>query len=73
MKWTHKGWFGFCPVYLADDGDGGLMLTPRRWWFNPLYYLSGWIQQLRITVCSWLVPGYVPLWKFRITGEFHDQ
>lgn len=38
MKYTHKGWFYLCPVYLnATQGDG-MAVTARSpwldWWFD---------------------------------------
>ena len=42
---THKGWFGFAPVYLAEDAsnDEDLYLTARVDWLNWLIDVNAWI------------------------------
>lgn len=66
--YTHKGWFWFCPVYLAFEQEGFAM-DSRSIWFDPLFSLSNVIEQLRIFVTSWLDPEYEPMFMVRVTGE----
>lgn len=41
---THKGWFGLCPVYAADLGTDCPHLTPRveNTFFEVLFTISHW-------------------------------
>ena len=40
LVFTHKAWFGWCPVYLADPHTEAPSITPRWPWANAL--LRGW-------------------------------
>ena len=68
-KFTHKGWFGICPVYLGDLDREPVQIAPRWWAVVPLFVISEWWQGATIYVCSWLNPDYVPVFKLKITGE----
>jgi len=69
MKYTHKGWFGFCPVYLADTFSGNPIVVPRRDWLRPLLDLAIAVQETSIGVCSLMNPHWEPMWKIRLTGK----
>ncbi len=37
---THMGWYGLCPIFLAEADEGrAAHITPRSWWLWPLYML----------------------------------
>lgn len=68
-EFTHKGWFGICPVYLADlDGDGAIV-EPRSALLWPLMRLSEAFMGLAILVCSAIYEDYEPVFAIRVTGE----
>lgn len=66
--YTHKGWFWFCPGYLAFEQEG-FAVEARSIWLEPLFSLSNVIEQLRIFVTSWGDPDYEPTFMVRVTGE----
>ena len=43
--YTHKGWFGLCPVYLAGIDSDGPNVDPRHW-------SLGWLMDLSEAVLS---------------------
>lgn len=38
--YTHKGWFGACPIYLSGVEADGPTIEPRHWIFAPLMWIS---------------------------------
>ncbi len=69
MKFTHKGWFGFCPVYLADTFSGNPIVVPRHGYLRPLLDLAIAVQEISIGVCTLMNPHWEPMWKIRLTGK----
>lgn len=67
--YTHKGWFGICPVYLGNLGSDIVKVAPRWEAVVPLFVISEWFQGAAIYVCTLFYPEYVPTWKFRVTEE----
>ncbi len=73
MKYTHKGWFFMCPVYLnADDGEG--MVVDARWscldwWFT----VNEWIFRLMVFLRTMIDPYYEPAFPFLVTGELKEE
>lgn len=69
MKYTHKGWFLFCPIYLnADDGEG--MAVDARWaWLDWWFDVNGFIFDLFVTVALFFNPDMEPSFPFMVTGE----
>lgn len=43
VAFTHKGWFGLCPVYIAEADSEGPTLEPRIPGTGWLINLSTWI------------------------------
>jgi hypothetical protein len=68
-KYTHKGWFGFCPVYLRNTFTSNPGVMPRYRWLTPVLYLNVWLQEIGIGLCSMVDPEWEPTWKIRLTGE----
>lgn len=68
-KFTHKGWFGFCPIYLKDPFSNNPTITPRYSWLMPVMRLNIFLQELAIGVCSFVNPSWEPAWKMRLTGK----
>jgi hypothetical protein len=71
-RYTHKGWFGICPVYIANPYHECPTLTPRAWWAAPLMWVSIKLQETGIAICSYMDPEWEPVWKIRLTGTFDE-
>lgn len=72
--YTHKGWFGICPVYLGNlDQEYCVKVAPRWWFVVPLFVVSEWWQGAIIYVRTWAYPEYEPSWEFEVTGELDGQ
>lgn len=66
---THKGWFGFCPIYLADTYSEGPTVVERRPLFIPLMWLSEFGFACALSARQLLGDQSEPLFPLRITGE----
>jgi hypothetical protein len=69
MKYTHKGWLGFCPIFLANPYSNMPDLTSRTEWLMPVLKFNIWLQELAIGVCTLVDPEWEPTWKIRLTGK----
>lgn len=67
---THYGWFGFCPVKVADPYGGEPCLAARWLILEPLFDLQEVIQGAVIWLCSAMDAEYEPMWRIKITGEY---
>lgn len=68
MKFTHKGWFWFCPVYL-NAGDGEPFVEPRHWSMQPAFWLALRLEIARIFLTTMIDPDYEASFMFLVTGE----
>lgn len=68
MKYSHRGWFGFCPVYVNNPFSGSPDVCPRKPWLMPLMHLNIAIQRMAISVCATMDPTWEPTWKIKLTG-----
>lgn len=68
-EYTHYGWFGICPVYLANLDTECPAVAPRRELYVPLFVISEWLLGAAIYVKTFLDPEWVPYWPIRVTGE----
>jgi len=66
---THRGWLGFCPVYMALEGTDGMLIQERNgipaWWLGFAEMVMGCL----ITVLSLVDPWWEPQFMFIETGE----
>lgn len=66
MVFTHRGWFGLCPVFVGMVESEGPALMARHpvleWWLDLQEILLGSAG----FVLSLLNPGYEPMWPIRI-------
>lgn len=69
---THKGWFGFCPVYFAELDSEAPFIEPRHPLFSFLFTLSEmmfasihWFQEL-------INPYAEQFWVITVTGELEE-
>lgn len=65
---THKGWFGVCPIYIADPDDA-MFVHPRHWTLAWLLWLSEGIYDVAFIACAVINPAFEPKWPIRISGE----
>ncbi|MBE2242453.1 MAG: hypothetical protein IAE86_06845 [Burkholderiaceae bacterium] len=65
---THKGWFGVCPVYLADLDSDAPLVVERHWALVPLMLLSEACFGALFVLGS-LFAGFEPAWPISVTGE----
>jgi hypothetical protein len=69
MKYTHKGWFFMCPVYLnADDGEE-MAVEARHEWLEWWFDVNNWIFSVMVLIVSFFNPDYEPMFPFRVTGK----
>jgi len=68
MKFTHKGWYWFCPIYIREGSDE-FLVAERHALFAPLFWLASKLDEARIFVTSLLVKDYEPEFMFKVTGE----
>lgn len=71
--YTHTGWFGMCPVYVADIDRDCVRLKPRWNVCLPLFWLSYQLQSMAIGVCSMADPSWQPTWKILLTGKLETK
>jgi hypothetical protein len=69
MKYTHKGWFGFCPILLANPFSNNPDVTSRTEWLMPFLRFNIWLQGLAIGICKMMDPDWEPTWKIRVSGK----
>ena len=65
VTFTHKGWFGLCPIYISEPYSEGPTLEPR------IPY-TGWFLDLQADIYGIffnLVQDEDPMWPIKITGE----
>ena len=66
--YTHKGWFGLCPIYLAEIDSPAPYCDPRHWSLAWLMTVSDAIYSLCFWLGSYLNPDYVPAWPLLVSG-----
>ncbi len=68
MSYTHNGWFGFCPVKVGDLDSEPILMAPRWFWLEPVFWLSQEFAKASITFASGFSSEH-PTWRLRITSE----
>lgn len=71
IVFTHKGWFGICPVYLAGLDSDAPNVEARYWALKWLIDLFVWIFGAVIWLRTSMDPLYEPEWPLLITGELN--
>ncbi len=71
-RFTHKGWFGVCPVYFANLNTDCPVVHPRSLWFMPLMHVSEVMFVAEVVLGSFIWPGIEPRWELKITGELQS-
>lgn len=68
ITYTHKGWFGLCPVYISEPHSDEPSIEPR-------YLCTDWLLALSAWIWSWdfsFVEGDDKALPIRVTGELED-
>lgn len=73
MIFTHKGWFGFCPVYFANLETPSPLVHERHWSLLPVMILNEWIFGFMFWMKTAIDPEYEPQWPLRVTGEIKES
>ena len=68
--WTHSGWLGICPIYLADIESDEPHVEPRHWVFWPLFWLSVYLFDFMNVVMGLMDEDHEPGYPMKITGEY---
>lgn len=69
VTYTHRGWFGLCPVFLGDVDSDTPNVDPRHRALEWLLDLSEAAYGACFALASALDPEFVPSWPLRITGQ----
>lgn len=69
VKYTHKGWFGVCPVYFANLDGEAPNIHQRHDLFLPLFMLSEWVFGIVSFMVYSLNPELQLGWPMLITAE----
>lgn len=72
MTFTHKGWCGFCPIYLSDIYSNCPGVIARHPLLHPLLKLNIWLQECAIGFCTMINPEWTPVWKLRVTASLEE-
>lgn len=68
-EFTHKGWFGICPVFYAELSGPAPIVAPRGILLAPFLWFSEACFALCFAVQSVLDPCSEPAWPLRVTGK----
>jgi hypothetical protein len=69
MKFTHKGWFFMCPIYLNPNEGEGMNAEARYAWLEWWFTVQEYIFSAMVFICESINPEYEPMFPFYITGE----
>lgn len=63
LHFTHKGWFGICPIAMTDpDASDTPCLEPRHWLLEPLFMISEALYDAVFFVKGLTDPTFDPFW-----------
>lgn len=67
---THKGWFGFCPVYYANPyRDPEPFVIERHRALFPVF----WLSEIMLELIMFSMGDNNPGWPLRITGKIEPR
>lgn len=66
---THKGWFVWCPIKIANPESPEPCLAARWCWLEFWFDINAGFQQALMMFISLVNPDYEPQFMFKITGE----
>lgn len=69
VRCTHKGWFGICPVYMADPHSQSPFVAPRSVWLDPVFSVSAVLMIVWFVLRGSFSSSFEPGWPLVVTGE----
>lgn len=69
VTFTHKGWFGICPVYFAEPYSQAPYIEPRHAILSPLFWISEFMYGIVFDCVRAMRPDWEPEWPLNISGE----
>lgn len=69
VEFTHKGFFGLCPVHFAGLDTDAPVIHPRNVLLSPLFWLSELVFVVAFLFIGAFRPEWEPEWPLQITGE----
>lgn len=69
LKFTHRGWFGICPVYVSDPEGWAPVIEPRHLLLTLLFWVSEAAIETIHLVRRAMDPQYEGMYFLLITGE----
>ena len=69
MMYTHYGWFGLCPIYLANPYGRSPDVVARKKWLHGWLRFNVELQKVAIATCVVINPQWRPTWKIRLSGR----
>lgn len=69
---THKGWFGFCPVYFAHLESDAPYVHPRHWMLEPIMIVNEWLFGAMFFLATLVNSEFEPQWPLRVTGSLQN-
>ena len=69
VTYTHKGWFGLCPVYFADLDGEAPEVGERHALLLPLMLLSEGLFAIVAAITAPLAPAHALGFPLLVTGE----
>lgn len=68
-RFTHLGWFAFCPIYISAPFDQEPVICERNGVPEFVLTAAEWLQASIIFVLSMMSPDYEPSFAFTLTGR----
>lgn len=69
VTYTHRGFFGLCPVYFAELETEAPVVEPRHWVFLPLLFVSEALINTALLITSLVRPDLELGFPLLTTGE----
>lgn len=69
VTFTHHGWFGVCPVHMADLEGEAPVIHPKHVLLSPLFWLSESVFGALFLLGTAIHPTWEPAWPLHVTGE----
>jgi hypothetical protein len=67
IRFTHRGWLGICPIYLADTDSDAPFIMARHWALDWLLDAHIAVLDALFSAVSCINPWFAPRWPLLIT------
>lgn len=68
-RFSHKGWFLFCPIYIDNPDVEGPELVERNWVPEWVLLTAYWVFAFNVLLFTRADPLYEPMFPIYVTGE----